>query len=405
MNKVRIIDYDLISAAGFGVEALWANILSQESGLRENDLKGSKLKTWIGKVEAAESYVWDTKYSPYVSRNNALAALCLDRPKLRESIARCVRTFGNERVGLIVGSSTSSIDRTEEAYRHIENGKFKPEFLQPLVNNPHAPSIFVAKYLGLEGPALTINTACSSSAKVFASAARWLEAGIVDAVLVGGVDSLCLSVLHGFHSLQLVSEEPCMPFDDKRRGINLGEAAGFALLSREDAKLKSSDFVLSGWGESSDAHHMSHPHPAGLGAQLAMEQALKVSELQAEDIDYINLHGTASQANDLIEGQLVQKSFAACPVSSTKGWMGHTLGAAGISEAVICLESLKHNVIPGSLNLQEVDEQLKHLNIVANNRNASLTHVMSNSFGFGGNNCSLVFSKKVSERCATNDAL
>ena len=173
-----------------------------------------------------------------------------------------------------MGSSTSSIDRTETAYQHLEDGVLSTKFKQKEVHNPHAPSLFVAQLSGITGPAMTINTACSSSAKVFATGARWLEAGLVDAVLVGGVDTLCLSVLHGFDSLQLVSENQCKPFDQNRDDINLGEAAGYAILVRANEGHDDTSIHLLGYGESSDAHHMSHPHPDGLGARLAMQQAM-----------------------------------------------------------------------------------------------------------------------------------
>jgi 3-oxoacyl-[acyl-carrier-protein] synthase-1 len=253
----------------------------------------------------------------------------------------------------------------------------------------------VAQLLGLDGPTMTVNTACSSSAKVFATGARWLRAGIVDAVLVGGADTLCQSVLYGFHSLQLVSESQCRPFDGARDGINLGEAAGFALLVRgDDAQdIEHTGIQLSGYGESSDAHHMSHPHPEGAGARLAIEQALAQAGLAPAQIDYINLHGTASRANDHIEGNLVGAMFPASTLaSSTKGWTGHTLGAAGILESIFALEALTSGLVPGTLNLAQVDPEIA-ISMSAANQNADLTHVMSNSFGFGGNNACLIFSR------------
>ena len=293
-----------------------------------------------------------------------------------------------------MGSSTSSIDRTETAYTKLdESGQLTEEFKQPLVHNPHAPSLFMAHLTGITGPSLTINTACSSSAKVFATGARWLESGIVDAVLVGGVDTLCLSVLHGFNSLQLLSPNPCKPFDQHRDGINLGEASGFAVLQRSGENSNSSGISLTGYGESSDAYHMSHPHPDGLGARLSMTQALEQAQRKAVEIDYINLHGTSSRANDLIEGQLISELFpATTQCSSTKAWMGHTLGAAGITEAIIAMDTLNTNIIPGSKNLETLDEALS-LSIKATDQHKVCQHVMTNSFGFGGNNCTLLFSR------------
>jgi len=218
-----------------------------------------------------------------------------------------------------------------------------------------------------------------------------LRAGIVDAAIVGGVDSLCDSVLYGFGSLELVSPEPCRPFDAARRGISIGEAAGFALLQlaqdADDAPR------LLGYGESSDAFHMSSPHPEGLGARLAIDAALARAGLAAGDIDYINLHGTASQKNDEVEAALIADMFPAhTTASSTKGWTGHTLGAAGIVEAVVSLIALEHGFVPGILNSTELD-RLCGPQIHLENRRQPLRHVLSNSFGFGGNNCVLAFGR------------
>jgi 3-oxoacyl-[acyl-carrier-protein] synthase I len=396
-DEIVIIDYEAICAAGAGKSALRAALAEQRSGLRPNDFPGCDLSTWIGRVPAIDDYVFAPKMARWKSRNNALIALGLAQGNLQQSLAQLVARFGSARIGVVMGSSTSSIDRSEEAYRSLgTDGKLAPEFLQDAVLNPHAPGLFVAELLGLDGPNMTVNTACSSSAKVFASAARWLRAGIVDAVLVGGADTLCQSVLYGFHSLQLVSEAPCRPFDSARDGINLGEAAGFALLTRADADagIAHCGISVSGYGESSDAHHMSHPHPDGAGAHLAIEQALSQAGLAPADINYINLHGTASRANDHIEGNLVGAVFPATTlVSSTKGWTGHTLGAAGILESIFALEALATGLVPGTLNLTQIDPEIV-INMSAANHTAELTHVMSNSFGFGGNNACLIFSRK-----------
>lgn len=384
---IRLLDYQSTSAAGVDIDALRQSIDTQTSGLRQNDLPGSDLTTWIGRVSGVESI----DLGDWQSRNNALAHLGYQQGNIAEHVDALKVSLGSQRLGIVMGSSTSSIDRTEAAYRQLEEGALSAPFQQPLVHNPHAPSLYMAHLTGITGPALTINTACSSSAKVFATGARWLQAGLVDAVLVGGVDTLCLSVLHGFDSLQLVSENQCRPLDQHRDGINLGEASGFAILVRPDEGYADSGIRLLGYGESSDAHHMSHPHPDGLGARLAMEQALMRAQLSPEQIDYINLHGTSSRANDLIEGQLIAKMFPkSTQVSSTKAWMGHTLGAAGITEALIAVDALQRGVIPGSLNLAELDHELD-LSVQAENITREMHYVLSNSFGFGGNNCCLVF--------------
>lgn len=395
-EQIVIVDYDATCAAGGGMAAIRTALSSQRSGLRPNDFPGCDLPTWIGRVAAIDDYVFPARLATWQSRNNALIALGLQQGTLLQSLAKLIERFGSARIGVVMGSSTSSIDRSEEAYCHLnEQGQLPAEFVQENVLNPHAPGLFVAELLGLDGPNMTINTACSSSAKVFATAARWLRTAVVDAVLVGGADTLCQSVLYGFHSLQLVSESQCRPFDGARDGINLGEAAGFALLVRGDetSKIEHTGIQLSGYGESSDAHHMSHPHPEGAGARLAIEQALAQASLVPAQIDYINLHGTASRANDHIEGNLVGAMFPASTLaSSTKGWTGHTLGAAGILESIFALEALSSGLVPGTLNLTQVDPEIA-ISMSPANQAVNLIHVMSNSFGFGGNNACLIFSR------------
>jgi len=377
---IRLVDYESTTAAALNIVGLREAIKNQVSGLRPNDFPRSPLKTWIGRIPEVD----DIQLGEWQSRNNALAALGLEQGSIKAKLERLIKRFSASRVGLVMGSSTSSIDRTETAYTQLDDdGRLTPLYKQPQVHNPHAPSLFVAHYTGIKGPALTINTACSSSAKVFATGARWLNSGIVDAVLVGGVDTLCLSVLHGFDSLQLVSTGQCKPFDQNRDGINLGEASGYAILMRPEEAETDLNVSMAGYGESSDAYHMSHPHPDGLGARLSMQQALDMSGLSPEAVGYINLHGTSSRANDLIEGQLVGKLFPKTTrCSSTKAWMGHTLGAAGITEGLIAVDALRTGLIPGSMNLDTLDEELS-LTISADNVETQLSHVMSNSFGFG----------------------
>ncbi|MBV9891609.1 MAG: beta-ketoacyl-ACP synthase, partial [Rhizobacter sp.] len=298
---------------------------------------------------------------------------------------------GVARIAVVVGTSTSSIGATEDAYRALEDdGRFPADNRNPLVHTPHSLGMFVREALALAGPCLTVSTACSSSAKVFATAERMLRLGMVDAALVGGVDTLCGSVLFGFNALQLVSPEPCRPFDAERSGISIGEAAGFALLERDDGADDRSPRLL-GYGESSDAHHMSTPHPLGLGAERALDDALARAGIDVAAVDHINLHGTASAKNDEVEAQLVARRFAATThASSTKGITGHTLGAAGIVEAVASVLAIEHGFLPGTVNTRVLDPacgpQLRIAGVAAPVRIA-----LSNSFGFGGNNCVLVF--------------
>lgn len=391
--RLAISHYTVTSAMGWGLEAMRQSLRSRQTGLRKNDLPGFELDTWIGRVPGVEDFALPTNLRHLTSRNNQLAWLGLQQDGLLDGLSRLAGQVGGDRIGVLMGTSTSSIGRTEEAYTSLDaSGRMQGEYRQPEVHNLHSPSIFVAAATGIKGPALTISTACSSSAKVFASAARWIRHGLVDAVLVGGVDSVCLSVLHGFQSLELISSQPCRPFDRQRDGISLGEAAGYALIANAE-RVPKAGLELKGYGESSDAHHMSHPHPDGRGAALAMSRALARASVAASDIGYINLHGTASKANDRIETlALADVLTPATLASSTKGWTGHTLGAAGIVESVITLDALATGNVPGTLNCHELDDDLR-FPVARENEVRSMRYAMTNSFGFGGSNASLVFKR------------
>jgi 3-oxoacyl-[acyl-carrier-protein] synthase-1 len=390
----RIVTYTLTAATGSGMDATRQAVIDRQSGLRHNDFEPSRLDTWIGRCEGADSYPWPSGDTQWQSRNNALAAVAVVQDQFDQQVSDMASRLGRHRVGVVIGTSTSSIGQTETAYRQMQDERLPEAYRQPLVHNPHSTANFIARQCQLTGPVITISTACSSSAKVFATAHRWIQAGLADAVVVGGVDSLCLSVLHGFNSLELTSRSACRPFDVRRDGISIGEAGGFALLVSATID-DSVPIRLSGYGESSDAHHMSHPHPEGLGARLAMSQALERSGLQPDEIDYVNLHGTATPANDLTETRALADLFPdSTPVSSTKGWTGHTLGAAGIVEAILAMDTLHTGVAPGTLNLEETDPELA-FPVRTENLEGDFRHVMTNSFGFGGNNCSLIMSKVV----------
>ena len=326
-------------------------------------------------------------------RNNRLALLGLLQDGFVDAVHAAIGKYGAQRIGVFVGTSTAGILQTELAYRRRDptSGALPTDFIYRTTHNTFSVADFTRHYFGLTGPAVVVSSACSSSAKVFASARRMMAAGLIDAAIVGGVDSLCLTTLYGFNSLGLISAQACRPFDAARDGISIGEAAAFALLESVPAQLDDDAVLLLGVGESSDAYHMSSPHPEGLGARMAMQDALKMAQLAPADIDYINLHGTATQSNDAAEAKAVSALFGPdTPCSSTKGATGHTLGAAGGLEAVICALALQHGLLPGGLNLQQLDPALA-VNYLRENREQAVTRVLSNSFGFGGTNCSLVF--------------
>lgn len=389
-RPLRITAYSLCSAAGEGQAATLAALCERRSGLTRNDFGPTPVPTWIGRVAGLEQQPLPAELSDWECRNNRLAWRGLLADDFIEAARAARERYGPGRVAVVVGTSTSSIGASEEAYTRLDaDGRYPADLRRPIIHTPHSLGDFLQHALGLTGISVTVATACSSSAKVFAQAERLIRAGLADAAIVGGVDSLCGSVLFGFNSLELVSPEPCRPFDVARRGINLGEAAGFALLEKQ----AQSGAWLLGYGESNDAHHMSTPHPEGLGARLALREALERAGLQPKDIDYINLHGTASQKNDEVEAKLVADVFPArtC-ASSTKGWTGHTLGAAGIVEAAICLLALEHKLLPGTLNL-EIPDLVCGPQIQRDNVRREALHALSFSFGFGGSNCVLVFGR------------
>jgi 3-oxoacyl-[acyl-carrier-protein] synthase-1 len=390
MQPLRVTGHSIACAAGIGQHALASALRNRASGLRPNDFSEHPLATWIGRVAGIEDVRLPDHLMEWDCRNNRLAWLALNADGFLERAVSMRSRYGAHRVALVVGTSTSSIGASEEAYRRLlPDGQYPEDLRRPIVHTPHSLGDFVRVALGLEGIVVTVGTACSSSAKVFAQAERLMSLGLVDAAVVGGVDSLCGSVLFGFNSLELVSPEPCRPFDISRRGISIGEAGGFALLERDGERGP----WLLGYGESSDAHHMSSPHPEGLGARLAMEAALERAGLAPNAVNYINLHGTASQKNDEVEAHVIASLFPATTLaSSTKGWTGHALGAAGILESVITFAAMEMGVAPGTLNARELDPrcgpQIRVLNEAADIRVA-----LSNSFGFGGSNCSLLFGR------------
>lgn len=398
MAPIAVTAYTATTAVGLGSVSLLNALETRQSGLSPNTTTQWPLSCWLGQVAAIKDVSLPQSAQLLDCRNNRLAWLALQQDRMSEAIERAKDHYGQHRIAIVVGTSTASIGATEEGYTTLEydaNGQrqFPLSLRQSVIHTPHSLGDFLQHVTQLRGPCVTVSTACSSSAKVFAQAARMIAAGIVDAALVGGVDTLCGSVLFGFNALQLVSSQPCRPFDRQRDGLSLGEAGGFALLERASQRLSLPSLWLLGFGESSDAHHMSAPHPEGIGALIAMRQALQRSGLEADQVHYLNLHGTATQANDRIEAAAVAQLFPrTLHASSTKAWTGHTLGAAGIVESVVALLALQHGLLPGTLNTQWLDLGCGP-QVRLDNADATIDYAMNNSFGFGGNNCCLLFGR------------
>ena len=363
----------------------------KRSGLAPCGFETARIDTYVGPVPELDDFRVRPDLQDYDCRNNRLAQLCLEQDGFAKEIAAARDRYGAGRIGLYLGTSTSGLHTTELAYRRRDpkTGALPADYRYAKTQNAYSLGEFVRRYLGLAGPGFVVSSACSSSAKVLGNAARMIAAGICDAAVVGGVDSLCLMTLYGFHSLGLTSPGPCRPYDVDRDGISIGEGGGFALLERAE-RVESGAIQLLGVGESSDAYHMSTPHPEGLGARMAMQQALDLAGLEPSDIDYVNLHGTATRSNDASEDKAVFEVFGRqTPCSSTKGATGHLLGAAGITEAIIAILAIGDGLMPGSANTRSVDPALK-CNYLLENRQAKVTRALSNSFGFGGSNCSLI---------------
>jgi len=388
MTPLGIRHYTVTTALGAGLTAQLEALRNERSGLSAEPFESAALNTWTGRVAGLDTPL-PTEFADWDCRNNRLAELGLAQDGFAAAVANALARYGADRIGVFIGTSTSGVLQTERAYRERSEEALPAWFHLRQTQNTYSVAAYVQRRLGLCGISAAISTACSSSAKVFASAQRAIAAGVCDAAVVGGVDSLCLTTLYGFNALQLLAPEPCRPADAERCGLSIGEAAGFALLERDNGDA----LRLIGYGESNDAHHMSAPAPDGAGALAAMTAALARAGATAMDIDYINLHGTATPANDAAEDRAVTSLFGSrVPCSSTKGWTGHTLGAAGIVEAGLSLISLEHGLLPRSLNTHRIDPSFGAA-IALESRALPLRRVLSNSFGFGGSNCSLVFER------------
>jgi 3-oxoacyl-[acyl-carrier-protein] synthase-1 len=395
MKPLLLAEFTATSCIGRGAAATLRALIEQRSGLERCEFETVKIDTHIGEVPGVDAQRLPKDLQIFDCRNNRLAELAVQQDGFFDAVQAAAARWGRRRIGVFLGTSTAGIMQTELAYRARDavSGALPPSFEYGTTHNSFSVADYLRQRCRLEGPAVVVSAACASSAKVFGSARRMIEAGLIDAALVGGTDSLCLTTLYGFHSLQLTSPAPCRPFDAARDGISIGEAAAFALLTRVPENLQPDSVLLYGVGESSDAYHMSAPHPEGLGAKRAMLAALTAASMEPGDIDYINLHGTGTPSNDRSESQAVTSIFGpTTPCSSTKGATGHTLGAAGALEAVVSALAIQNGLMPGGVHTTRIDPNLT-AHYIKENRRAQVKRVLSNSFGFGGTNCSLIFGR------------
>ena len=379
-----------LSALGNSAEQIKQALTTEQNTLSLVSGFIPEKQVWVGAyqqplIESIPAFLQDVD-----SRNLrfALTALSLIETEIRDYTAQ----FDHKRLAIILGTSTSGIADNEKLLKQYFVNQADME-VQHCKQEMGSLAKALQMYLGWEGPAYTISTACSSSAKAMAAGQRLINAGLADAVLVGGVDSLCQLTLNGFNSLESLSNDLCQPCGAQRDGINIGEAAGLFLLSKETAPV-----MLMAAGESMDAWHISAPHPEGKGAAEAMQKALDRAGVTASDIGYLNMHGTATPQNDAMEIKAVHTVFQSydVPISSTKHKTGHCLGAAGAIEAVICQQILADQSWLPLHQSGSIDPELDEQNYVLNAQLPQPIHyVMSNSFAFGGSNISLIFGTQL----------
>ena len=396
MMKISLSKPGAVCAAGVSCDDIWSAALAGDNtGLSlANDKLNDGSGYYHGKVADNKLPALSELPATMRTRNNQLLLCALKQ--IEVPLRTVIEQVGAHRVAVVLGTSTSGIASGEEALAHHEQHGELPDTFNYHMQEMVAPAECLAELMGIAGPAYSISTACSSSARAFMSARSLLASGFADAVVVGGVDSLCNLTLNGFKALESMASGRCNPFSLNRSGITIGEAAGVFIATRKEDSLQDDLVCLTGAQSTSDAHHMSAPHPEGRGAVAAMRGALYEAGIETADLGYINLHGTATPLNDKMEAHAVTElGLQRIPASSTKALTGHTLGAAGAIEAVMCWLALeRQNGLPKHAWDGQQDPDIKRLNLYQGEPLAKpVNHCLSNSFAFGGNNVSLVFSK------------
>jgi 3-oxoacyl-[acyl-carrier-protein] synthase I len=382
-SSLPITGYAVCNALGSDRAAVLASLSEGRTGLGPVPFE-LPFPTVTGAVEAVLPEL-PSALAAWSNRPSRMALHLIEQ--LEGALEKARQRWRPERIGVVLGTSTSGADATERAYEHFRrHGSLPPSYDFHKQHTFGALVDVVTRLTGAEGPAWVVSTTCTSSAKPFGSAQRMIASDLADAVIVGGIDTLCAMTLQGFHALGALSKRSCKPFSAERDGINIGEGGALLLVERAgDARA-----LLEAVGESSDAYHISAPHPQGLGASLAMRRALEQADIGPEAIDHINAHGTGTRLNDAAEGKAIAEVFGAeVPVVSTKGYTGHTLGGAGAIEAVFALLALEEQWIPASLGVTPHDPAID-IRVPTEPLRGRLVRVLSNSFAFGGNNVSVL---------------
>jgi 3-oxoacyl-[acyl-carrier-protein] synthase-1 len=389
LDRIAITSLSAVTCLGRGRAAHTLAMAEGRSGLTRCNFPNVGIPCFIGRVDEIESDPFPAEHAAYENRATRLAVAALKADRFARHTSAAIERWGADRVGIVLGTATSGAERLETVYRaRNDAGPLADEYSFRHHSDHHAVTSFLAEFFGVGGPAYTISTACSSSAKAIVDGAQLIQMGICDAVLTGGVDSLCMTSLYGFDSLELVSRTPCRPCDVARDGVSIGEGAGFVLLERGQEGAR-----LAGYGETSDAVSMSTPPEDGAGAGAAMDRALRAAGMAPDQIGFIKLHGTATPTNDAAESAAVVRVFGdSVPAASLKGLVGHTLGAAGAVEAVMGLYAMDAGIMPGTVGLKTKDPEIT-IQVQKHSKSAHYDHILSNSFGFGGSNCALIFSR------------
>lgn len=396
-QKIAITGMGIISSIGNNVEENLQSLMSGKHGISDIELfetrHAGSIKT--GEIKLSNAELIEKLHLKDVK--NATRTALLGMIAAKEAVENAAITDINRyKTGLISSTSVGGMDITEKYFYSYEDLPEQQKYIDS--HDAGNSSLLIADYLGLKGMVSTISTACSSAANAIMMGAKLIKNGVLDRVIVGGTDALSKFTLNGFNTLMILTDSYNTPFDHDRKGLNLGEAAAFIILESEDVVKKENKKVLgylSGYGNANDAHHQTASSENGQGAYLAMEKALKISGLDKEQIDYINVHGTATPNNDLSEGIAMIRIFGENKVpdfSSTKAFTGHTLAAAAGIEAVYSLLTIQNNIILPNLNFKTKMAEFD-LTPVTELREKNINHVLSNSFGFGGNCSTLIFSK------------
>jgi len=394
-NRVLITGCGIISSIGNNLKETYDSILSEKTGIGKIDILNTKHKDHliVGEIKSTNEEL--AKMAGIELKDGITRTTLLGIIAANQAVSNAFsKPEKLNNLAFISGNTVGGMVTSELYYPDFLENDSKNAFIES--HDCGDSTERIARQLGIKGFTTTINTACSSSANAIMLGARLIKSGKAKTVIAGGVDALSMFTLNGFNTLMIVDPKPCKPFDNGRNGLNLGEGAAYVVLeSEKNANEKNVLCELNGYGNANDAYHQTALSPEGRGAVLSMNSALENSGLMPKEINYINAHGTATQNNDLSEGIAIEKIFGTdIPyLSSTKSMTGHTLGASGAIEAIISILAIQKGIVPANLNYKNKMEELIFTPTSNLVRDSEIKHVLSNSFGFGGNNTSLIFSK------------